>query len=501
MIKVLTKLTLYLSLLLIGFLLGFSINKDYSDSPFKNINDVIKLIENHYVDSINLNTITNEMISSILTDLDPHSSYINSEKFKSIEEDMQGSFSGVGIQFNIINDSIVVVAPISGGPSEKLGIVSGDRIVNVDGENVTNININNEGVIKRLRGKKGTEVNIKIYRRLQEKLLDYNIIRDDIPLLSIDASMMVKKGIGYIKINRFSATTIEEFNLSTKELLSKNMKKLILDLRGNPGGYLGMAIQMSDAILNKGNLIVYTEGRKRNRENIYATQNGLLLNTEIVVLIDEGSASASEIVSGAIQDNDRGLIIGRKSFGKGLVQEQIEMKDGSVIRLTTQRYYTPSGRCIQTPYETEQEEKQDTTKYKTRNGRIVYGGGGITPDIIIKRDSTLNFLQINLIISRGLLNEFCLKESLNLKKTCQYKTEEQFINSNNENVFYHDFRNFILSKDKNLTKKIGEKELKFLKNLIKATIARNIWGDETYFKILNQEDEFVKKALIYLENN
>ena len=500
---------LYSLLIIVGVLIGSYINKPTLETNTKNhkINSVLDLIRYHYVDTINTSIFNTKVINAILDELDPHSDYINPEKFKGIEQDMQGSFSGIGVQFNIINDTIVVVAAISGGPSEKLGIQSGDKIIEVENENVANISIKNDGVIKRLRGKKGTVVKIKILRKGSADLLDFAIVRDDIPLYSVDASIMVSDNIGYIKVNRFSATTFDEFMTGTNKLLARGMQKLILDLRGNPGGYLTVALSICDEILDEDNLIVYTKGRNRQRENIYATKHGILQNTEIIVLIDEGSASASEIVSGAIQDNDRGLIIGRRSFGKGLVQEQIELNDGSVLRLTTQRYYTPSGRCIQRkygkndkeyytePYLTKEENIQDTLIFTTKKGRTVYGGGGISPDLIIKRDSALNYLQINLMISKGWVNEFCLDYSFVLNNNKTQNSKQLFISSQNQDEIYTSFLDFIKKRDEALKITIGEVELEYFKNFLKATIARNLWDSETYYKILIKEDSFIKKAI------
>ena len=500
---------LYSLFIISGIIIGNYINKPGSESKTNNekIHGILNLIQDHYVDTINSEDFNDKVINAILDELDPHSDYINTEKFKGVEQDMQGSFSGIGVQFNIIEDSIVVVAAISGGPSEKLGIQSGDRIVEVEGEDVASINIKNEGVIKRLRGKNGTTVEIKILRRGSKNLLDFAIIRDEIPLYSVDASIMLSTSIGYIKVNRFSATTFDEFNKGVKKLISSGMKKLILDLRGNPGGYLDMAISMCDAMLNEGNLIVYTQGRNRARENVYATKNGILQNTEIIVLIDEGSASASEIVSGALQDNDRGLVIGRRSFGKGLVQEQIGLNDGSVVRLTTQRYYTPSGRCIQKkygkndkdyytePYLRNDEGVADTLMFTTKKGRTVYGGGGITPDIILMRDSTLNYLQINLMVSKGWVDEFCLKHSFAVKNTKIKDSKKLFIASENQEEIYALFLDYVKQKDRSLKIKIGKVELDYFKNLLKATIARNLWDAEVYYEILNDKDEFVQRAL------
>ncbi len=501
---------IYSLLIITGIIIGSILKKpDEQNELNDKIQLILNLVKTHHVDSLAKN-FNQTAINSILSKLDPHSSYIPAKKLKTIEEDMKGSFSGIGIQFNIINDSIVVIAAISGGPSKKLGILSGDRIVNVDNENVTNIKIQNEDVIKRLRGEKGSEVKIKIYRRSNNKLMDFTIIRDDIPLHSLDISMMLNNNIGYIKINRFSATTYNEFNSSTLNLLDQGMSKLILDLRGNPGGFLGMAIGICDELLKKENLIVYTEGRNRKRENIYATNNGHLQNVEVIILIDEGSASASEIIAGAIQDNDRGIVIGRRSFGKGLVQEQIRLNDGSAVRLTTQRYYTPAGRCIQKPYSDNNTfnllnslkikpniSNIDSTQYRTKNGRIMYAGGGIKPDIEIKRPENRDYSSINIMLSKGWINEFCLDYALLIKKSAPLLKISDI--SLDEDNIYNAFLIFLSNKKKE-NFEIGKEEMKYLKNLLKATIARNIFDDKIYYKILSEEDEYIKEAILTFKN-
>ncbi len=492
----------YAVLIAIGIYIGRIENNTLKKNNSK-INTILQIIEQHYVDTINYNNFKDDAINSILNDLDPHSSYISIKDFKSVEEDMQGSFSGIGVQFNIIDDSIVVVAPISGGPSEKLGIQSGDRIVTVEKEDVAGKGIKNDDVIKLLRGEKGSKVNIKIKRNGQNNVIPFTIIRDDIPLYSVDAGIMLNDDIGYIKINRFAAKTYTEMMEKSTQLTSKGMKKLILDLRGNPGGYLHIANQICDEFLKDGELVVFTEGRNRSRQETIATSYGALEKIDVVVLINEGSASASEIVAGALQDNDRGLIIGRRSFGKGLVQEQISLNDGSAIRLTTQRYYTPSGRCIQKDYkynrtdyflEQYKREKEirhtDSLKYTTKKGRIVYGGGGITPDIIIERDTTENYLQINIMISKGWVNEFCLKESNVLKK--ENLTNYSKIDFDD---IYNNYLNFINKKDVNFKIKLGAKESAYFKNLLIANISRNLWDNDTYYQVISIHDEFIQKAI------
>lgn len=490
--KNLLEILKYSSFIILGVLLSGLFTQDQKNSK---IESILKIIEKNYVDSINLNSLYDNSINDIMLNLDPHSSYINAEKFNTVKEDMQGSFSGIGVQFSIINDTIVVVAPIAGGPSEKLGILSGDRIVYVEKDLVANVKIKNEDVIKKLRGKKGSTVNVQIYRKGNNKLISYNIVRDDIPLKSVDVSIMLDNKIGYIKLNRFAATTYEEFSLGADNLLKSGMKKLILDLRNNPGGYLGVAINICDDFLNANQLIVYTQGNKRTKDEIYSTKNGSLLNTDLVLLIDEGSASASEIIAGAIQDNDRGTVIGRRSFGKGLVQEQIKLNDNSVLRITTQRYYTPSGRCIQKPYKKNNlvEEVFDSTVYNTKSGRKVYASGGINPDIIIEIDSNLNYLKLNELISLGLINEFCLDESIKFREINISK--EDYLNIN-ESKFYSNFLLFLDMKDKpSYINGIGEKEKQFLRNFLISKIAQNIWGDEMYYLLQAKNDEFIKTAI------
>jgi len=495
---------IYALLICSGILIGNIGNNPSTTNEEGKINTILNLIDNHYVDTLNTSDFEDKTINAILNELDPHSAYIPVKKYQAVEEDMQGSFSGIGVQFNIIDDSIVVVSAISGGPSEKLGIQSGDRIISVEKEDVASTGIKNEGVIKLLRGEKGSIVNINIKRRGQLDIMPFAITRDDIPLYSVDAGIMLKEQIGYVKINRFAATTYDEMMEKVNSLQQEGMKKLILDLRGNPGGYLHIANQMCDEFLKDGELIVFTEGRNRPKEETFATKNGQLENIKIIVLIDEGSASASEIVSGALQDNDRGKIIGRRSFGKGLVQEQIPLQDGSVIRLTTQRYYTPSGRCIQKDYGGNEKDyyleqytrKATTTShldsltYTTKNGRTVYGGGGITPDIIIKRDSAVNYLQLNRMISKGWLNEFCLKQSEQLKKkNIQSHTEID------KAIIYTQYKEFVNEKDKNFKLKLGSTELKYLSNLLKATTCRNLWDNDIYYSVLSAEDEFIQRAI------
>ena len=493
-------------LLIIGIFLGKQLNKNDNISTNDKINSIINLINTNYVDSINENFEEN-IINSIIKDLDPHTSYISKENYKNVEESMLGGFSGIGIEFNIIEDTIVVVSPINGGPSEKLGILSGDRIVKVDSVNVAGIGIENADVIKKLRGEKGTKVSVHIKRRGLSDFLNFEITRNTIPINSVDVSLMLNDTVGFIKINRFSAKTTNEFNQASSDLLKKGMQKLIIDLRDNPGGYLSAAVNICDNLLEKGELIVYTKGRMREKNEIYSRKNGKLEKVKVTVLINEGSASASEIIAGAIQDNDRGTVIGRRSFGKGLVQEEIKMTDGSAIRLTTQRYYTPSGRSIQKDYENNKEEYfmeqflrndtifPDSLKYTTKGGREVFGGGGIRPDVIIKRDTTLNYKIINTIIMKGWIRDFSMQYSDNNRNNIFEVTDSQEYLQRIEDIIYAQFINYLKKIDSNISEEITTKEKKFLKKQITANIARNIWSNIDYYRIILDRDEYIIEAL------
>ncbi len=498
---------IYSLILILGIYLGKFLINDVTISKNSKLESIIHLIEKNYVDGFDILEHEDKILTSIMKQLDPHSGYLPKKEQSYVEDEMSGSFSGVGIEFNILKDSLVVVTPISGGPSEKLGILSGDRIVEVDGEDFASVGLTNSMVIEKLRGEKGSEVNIKIYRRGESNLLEYTIQRGDIPLYSVDASYMINEDIGYLKVNRFSATTNEEFFDASEELLSSGMKKMILDLRSNPGGYLGSAIYMCNEFLDNGELIVYTEGKYRKREEIFSDYNGRLKNIELVVLINEGSASASEIVSGCVQDLDRGIIVGNRSFGKGLVQEEIKLNDGSAVRITTQRYFIPSGRSIQKPYDmsdkeyntemytrTNQKDEDipDSLKYTTKNGRIVYGGGGVTPDSIIKIDSSLNYSVFNMLRSKNLITEFCLKEQNSFQNISDNKAID-------ENILFDKFVLFLNSKNSDFDISMGDKELSDLKNYIKASLVRNLSGKDAYFRVLSEKDDYIQKAIEILK--
>jgi carboxyl-terminal processing protease len=519
---------LFSIVLIIGIVLGSKLNFEKSENisffsaiKFNKLNALINYIEQEYVDEISREELENKAIASLLQDLDPHSQYISAEELAQYNEPLEGNFEGVGIEFNIQHDTIVVVNVINGGPSEKVGILPGDRIIEVDGENVTG-NITNQDVVKKLRGKKGTEVEVTIFRKSLSKTFKVKITRGKIPINSIDVAFMVNDEIGYIKLSRFSRTTYDEFIEQGLNLKSKGMKKMILDLRGNGGGFLDVAIKLADEFLPNKKMIVYTEGKARPRNSYYATKRGHFENTELVILIDEGSASASEIVAGAIQDNDRGTIIGRRSFGKGLVQEQTSWPDGSAIRLTVARYYTPTGRSIQKPYENSDLEDyfnesntrfnkgelfaadsihfSDSLKYYTPQGKVVYGGGGIMPDIFVPLDTTNNNAYYMNLVYAGVFNKFAFElvdsEREKFKKYKDFKTFD-----NNFQISPELFDKFITFAVKEGIEKdfaAINKSKKNIKNRLKAMIARQIFNDAGYYPVILSEDAAFNEAVKFL---
>ncbi|HLZ16589.1 MAG TPA: S41 family peptidase, partial [Cyclobacteriaceae bacterium] len=391
-----------------GLLIGANINskspRKSDGSEIEKLREVLSLVQNEYVDKGKTDVVVEDAIHHILGKLDPHSAYIPAREKIEANEDLKGNFEGIGIEFNIFHDTLVVVAAISGGPSEAVGLRPGDKIVKVDGKLIANVKLTNADVQKYLKGPKGTEVKIEVFRKREKSSLAFTIIRDRIPQTSVDASYMIDREVGYIKVSRFSQTTYEEFKKALDNLKKGGMKKLVLDLQGNPGGYMDQAISVADEFLPKGEKIVFTRGQEsRYNEEALATDKGDFEKGDLIVLVNEGSASASEIVSGALQDNDRALVVGRRSYGKGLVQRPFELNDGSEVRLTISRYYTPSGRSIQKPYEdldaydkdiikrykhgeffhADSIHFNDSLKFHTLNGRTVYGGGGIMPDYFV----------------------------------------------------------------------------------------------------------------------
>lgn len=494
-------------------------------SPQDKFGAVLNIINSYYIDTVSTQKLTEYAIVGMLKELDPHSSYMNEEDGKKFDEQMQGNFEGIGVQFNILNDTIEVIAPISGGPSEKLGILAGDKIVKIEGKEVAGIGITNEDVIKQLRGKKGTIVNISIFRRGVKKLLDFTIVRDKIPIYSLDVAYMATSDIGYIKLNRFAGTTNAEFKEGLNKLKQKGMKNLILDLRGNSGGYLNTAIDLCNEFLEEKKLIVYTEGINSPKSESYSTFGGGFKTGKLVVLIDRGSASASEIVSGAMQDWDRAIVIGQRSFGKGLVQKPFRLPDGSTLKLTIAEYFTPSGRCIQIPYDegvekyykalTERMTKgelfhadsvhfPDSLKYFTSNKRVVYGGGGIMPDIFVPIDTSNNSPYYIELWTKGVFSMFSLeyvdRHREELKK--MYPDFEAFKNKFVvDKKLMADFIDFAEKKGAKRDEKGIKISEELITNQIRGWIARQIWVNGEYIEIYNNMSPEYKKALEVIQDD
>ncbi len=482
-------------------------------------------ITNLYVDQVNEDKLVEEAIIKMLAQLDPHSTYSDAEEVRKLNEPLQGNFEGIGVQFNMTEDTLFVIQPISGGPSEIAGLLAGDRIVIVNDTVIAGVKMSTEEVMRRLRGPKNSKVELKVLRRGVHELLPFTIKRDRIPIHSLDAAYMMKGKIGYIRINRFGATTTQEFKNAMDKLQKQGMKDLILDLQGNGGGYLNAAIDLANEFLGQKELIVYTEGRKNPRNEFFAKGTGEFKEGKLVVLIDDYSASASEIVTGAVQDWDRGIVVGRRSFGKGLVQRPIDLPDGSMIRLTVARYYTPSGRCIQKPYDSIEAYNEDlinrynkgemssadsihfpdSLKYTTKKlNRIVYGGGGIMPDYFVPLDTTRYTKYHRDLVNKGILNKanvkFIEKNRQSLK--AKYSGFEDF-NANFDFSSQDMDRLVELGKaDKvEFNEEEYQKSLPLLKIQMKALVARDLWDMNEYFQVINTQNESVQKALELIESS
>ena len=529
-------LPIVLALVLIsGIIIGFLLQNNVAErsgNPFiaghgkayNKVDEIIQYVENNYVDSVNQDHLETDAIKGMLNDLDPHSAYISADEYNEINDPLLGSFQGIGISFQIEKDTIMVVNPIPGGPSEKVGLMAGDRIVKVNDTLVAGVHITNNQAMHKLKGKKGTKVRVTIYRRGVPQLLHFTITRGVIPMYSLDIAYMVNKDLGYIKLNKFSATTYEEFDHAVRKLKKQGMKKLILDLRGNPGGYLNAAIRVADEFLPAGKLIVYTKGLHRPKTLAYSTDKGQLKHTDVAVLIDEGTASAAEIVTGALQDNDIGVVIGRRSFGKGLVQEQIRLPDGSALRLTVARYYTPTGRCIQKPYKKDDFKDyyaeayrryldgemqhpdsikfNDSLKFVTPKGKVVYGGGGIMPDIYVPLATDTLHSFYNILANKGLIYQFAFNYTdAHRPQLRRYK------NFNSFNKGFHmtekEYRNLVaFARSKGITEcprkvKLSEKRIKIL---FKAYVGRNILNEKGFYPIYHEIDPIFKKAVQVMEH-
>ncbi|MDR2840986.1 MAG: S41 family peptidase [Paludibacter sp.] len=488
--------------------------------------DVLDAISKTYVDTIDDRKLVEDAINGMLKSLDPHSSYIPKDEVAKVNEPLQGEFDGIGIQFQMFEDTLLVIQTIAGCPAEKVGVLPGDRIIKVGSEEIAGVKFQSSDIQKRLRGKRGSEVEISVKRQGNPSLLIFKIIRDKIPIYSVDAHYMIDKNIGYIHINNFGANTVHEFEEAANTLLKKGMRKLILSLEGNGGGYLMAARDLADHFLDGNKLVVYTQGSKKSRMNLAANASGLFEKGELIVLVDEYSASASEIVAGALQDWDRAVIVGRRTFGKGLVQGQINLRDGSQMRLTTARYYTPSGRCIQKPYEKGSSDYEkdlekrykhgeffhadsihfpDSLQYKTLiSGRTVYGGGGIMPDVFVPADTTRYTTFFRTIVGRGILNktivQFMEKERNNI--TAKYKNFESYKNN-------FEVDNSLINRIKELA---TEEKISFddndittsetlIKRQIKARIASDIWTMNEFYQINDVENAPLQRAVEILQSN
>lgn len=505
-----------------GVVIGTSLNSrsvpgGTADKDVRKFQEVLGLIKEEYVDTAKTNTLVDGAIQHMLDKLDPHSAYIPQTQRIEANEDLQGNFEGIGIEFNIFHDTLVVVAALSGGPSEAVGLMPGDKIVKVGDKTIANIGLTSPQVMKLLKGPKGTEANIEVLRKNQKDPLKFTIIRDKIPQYSLDVAYMIEPGIGYIKINRFSSTTYNEFKKAITDLRDQGMKKLVLDLQGNPGGYMNQAIELADEFLPSGKRIVFTKGKERkyNSESV-STEKGDFEQGDLIVLVNEGSASASEILAGALQDNDRALVVGRRSFGKGLVQSPFDLSDGSELRLTISRYYTPSGRSIQKPYLDMEEYSKDlssryrhgeffhsdsikfadTLKFLTLNGRSVYGGGGIMPDYFVALDTLQSSRYLNELYVSNSVQEFTFnytdknRERLNKMGYSEFLrrfevTDEmlgQLVKVGQGNKVPSDFA------DLNKNKRVFQVN-------VKAQIARRVWGNKGFYPIYNETNEVLQQAV------
>ncbi|WP_024994697.1 S41 family peptidase [Phocaeicola paurosaccharolyticus] len=515
--------------IVIGILIGTFYANHFSgnrlgiiNTSSNKLNALLRIIDDQYVDTVNIANLVEDAMPQILAELDPHSSYIAAKDVEAANAELKGSFSGIGIQFTIQEDTIHINSVIPGGPSEKVGLMAGDRIISVEGKPFVGKIVTNQEAMSRLKGPKGSEVKIGVLRPYGNELLSFSITRGDIPVKSINASYMLNENFGYIKVDKFGETTYPELLIALAKLNQQGCKGLVLDLRGNTGGYMAAAIQMVNEFLPKNRLIVYTEGRKQPRENFSSNGTGSSQSMPIVVLVDEGSASASEIFAGAIQDNDRGLIIGRRSFGKGLVQQPIDFSDGSSIHLTIARYYTPSGRCIQKPYvkgnDTSYEMdlitryqhgeffSQDSIKlnkslvYHTSLGRTVYGGGGIMPDIFVPQDTLGATSYYTTAANKGLILQFTFYYTdANRQKLLNYENEDELLNYIKKQNLLDKFASFADKKGLKRRNILMHKSHKLFEKNIYGNIIYNMLGTEPYLKYLNQSDPTIFKAIEMLD--
>jgi carboxyl-terminal processing protease len=490
-----------------------------NEETFK-VGRTLSLIDAFYVDSVNLGQLAEDMIVSTLKKLDPHSTYVSAKDVKAMNEPLQGNFEGIGIQFNVLHDTLIVVEPIAGGPSEKVGLRAGDRILTISGEKVTNIGLTTAGVYSRLRGPKGTIVNLTVLRKGEKELLDFTITRDKIPIFSLVAAYMLDDKTGYVKLDKFAVTTEKEFREALVKLQKSNMKNMIIDLRSNGGGYMIAATDMANHFFADERLLVYLIGRKIPRQDYKSTGTGDLADTRLVVLTDENSASASEILAGAVQDWDRGIIIGRRTFGKGLVQNGYQLTDGSMIRLTVARYYTPTGRSIQSSYKDGYDKyienfasrysngeifsadsirMPDTLRYKTLvSNRTVYGGGGIVPDVFVAPDTSFISDYYRSLSRKDIFRIFTV-EYADMNRERIIREFKNFDNFRERFNFTNDEIKSFIKKGEDAGVKFNENQYKHSEEemllILKALVASNIWQSNEYFRIINDNDTVIDKAL------
>lgn len=487
------------------------------NDPYLKIRTVLNDIQTNYVDTVNAKQLTEKTITSMLQSLDPHSDYFSADQAKAMSEPLEGNFQGVGIEYNLLRDTVAILAVVAGGPSEKAGLHAGDRLVTVDGQSITGKKMQEGDIRKKLRGPGGSTVKVGVKRSGQPGLLEFEITRGTIPINSVDVAYMIDNETGYIRLIRFAKTSYTEFMAAAAKLQKLGMKKMILDLRDNGGGFLDIAVQLADEFLPAGKMIVYTKGRAAGREDHKSTAAGSYENMPVALLINEYSASASEIIAGALQDNDRGVVVGRRSFGKGLVQNEKQLPDGSAYRLTIARYYTPVGRCIQKPYNKgidaymdEEHDRfkhgellnadsihfPDSLKYKTAGGKTVYGGGGIMPDIFVPLDTAGDTKYFNALFSKTVFGDFAFSYADSHRNELLSQGREKFISS-----FTIDqtlFDNFLAAADKKgITRdpdQIKRSDAQ-IRRYLKASIARVIWNDEGFYPIINNGDTTVQKAI------
>lgn len=508
-----------------GLYFGSGINNTQNISGNNKFNSILSLINNEYVDHVNMDSLIEETIPELLSHLDPHSTYIPAKDLKAVNDELDGTFSGIGISFMLKNDTISIIEVLSGGPSEKVGLMPGDRIVSVDDSIVAGKNFTNEKVLSILRGEKGSQVKLGIKRNTAKETLHFDLIRDDIPVTSVDAAYIIAPEIGYIKVNKFGRTTYNEFLTSMTQLRNEGAQKYIIDLRGNGGGFMEMAILMANEFLPDDNIIVFTKGRtKRESISTISDGNGSFYDSEVVVLIDEYSASASEILAGAIQDNDRGLIIGRRSFGKGLVQRQTELPDSSALRLTVSRYHTPSGRCIQKEYTPGKTNDYDydiinrfnhgeafnadsiklnkSLEFTTAHGRKVYGGGGIMPDVFVPNDTSGITNYYLKIANAGLLQKFAFDYcDTNRDKLNQSEDANDLLNKlPSDETLLQSFVKYATQNGIPARWYYINISSALIVNQIKSLIARDILGSQSFYHIYNTQDNCVQKAISELKN-